>query len=495
MKKILILIFTLCALQGFTQVVNNGSGTFVWVGSAPTHNPGASGAKFAVDKNTFIWYEHVTGSTWVGSGDRIQQISGCAAPAYTPGIHNSRIVINACTTPELYIWSGTAWVMLGGGAVALEDLTDVDVTGVAAWSTLVFSDDVYKWVIDTNSIRHVADSSEFVQFFGNAKTVIMSDADRGGMFRPCTSCTSDNYMVFTDANGQKWERFGYDRILASWWGTYGAVSLQRGLNYVGQKIDNVQGVLHMNRPYTLKDTIFVPEGVQFRGISPVTIIGDNPLDEPQLNKLYINIADSTKTAITIKANIRGYATASGVNNLIIEVLSKIATVLDIQKPYKQEIHHLVIGPETTPRRMDYAMKINGAILTQIYDVRTQGARIAAVTDYDDGIAGGTLTFRDCYFTRAKFGILFPQGTGFTMVGGAFENIDSVAIYSTNSFTLRDLYTENTPLGSVGSLISSPNNGIDFIRLYNVTANGGAACATGDCAIFKGGARGVTYTGA
>jgi len=217
--------------------------------------------------------------------------------------------------------------------------------------------------------------------------------------------------------------------------------------------------------------------------------------KPQLNKLYINIADSTKTAITIKANIRGYATASGVNNLIIEVLSKIATVLDIQKPYKQEIHHLVIGPETTPRRMDYAMKINGAILTQIYDVRTQGARIAAVTDYDDGIAGGTLTFRDCYFTRAKFGILFPQGTGFTMVGGAFENIDSVAIYSTNSFTLRDLYTENTPLGSVGSLISSPaDGGVDFIRLYNVTANGGAACATGDCAIFKGGARGVTYTG-
>lgn len=117
MKKLLFLLCILFCVNLSAQIVVNGPGTFVWTDSAPTHNPGASGAKFAVNRNTFIWYEWLSGTTWTASGDRIQTISGCSSPAYTPGNHQSRIVINGCTpTPELYAYiSGTTWAKLNGG--------------------------------------------------------------------------------------------------------------------------------------------------------------------------------------------------------------------------------------------------------------------------------------------------------------------------------------------------------------------------------------------
>lgn len=103
------------------QVVPNGPGTFVWVNAVPTFNPGTWGAKFAVNVNTFEWYEWVSGTSWVESGDRIQRISGCSAPAYTPTIHQAHVVINGCTSPnipEIYAWTGSSWVKLNpsGGA-------------------------------------------------------------------------------------------------------------------------------------------------------------------------------------------------------------------------------------------------------------------------------------------------------------------------------------------------------------------------------------------
>jgi hypothetical protein len=114
MKKILLFILFFVSLQSFAQIVNNGAGTFVWTNGAPSHNPSTSGAKFAVDRNTFKWYEWISGTSWTESGERVQFISGCAAPAYTPTIHQSKIVVNACTTPEMYIWSGSAWGLVGG---------------------------------------------------------------------------------------------------------------------------------------------------------------------------------------------------------------------------------------------------------------------------------------------------------------------------------------------------------------------------------------------
>lgn len=132
MKQVFITIFTafILTLQCLAQT---GPGTFVWTDGAPTHNPGTSGAKFAVEKATFEWYEWKTGTTWVKSGNRIQNTSGCTAPAYTPGKNDSYVVINGCDS--LYGYRAGAWRHLnkggsgGGGSGTVIQFTFTDGNG------------------------------------------------------------------------------------------------------------------------------------------------------------------------------------------------------------------------------------------------------------------------------------------------------------------------------------------------------------------------------
>jgi hypothetical protein len=136
MRLLFLAVFLIVNLLG-AKDCKAQTGTFIWTNGAPTTNPGASGARFAVDRATFRWYEWVSGTSWVQSGDRIQRISGCAAPAYTPTIHNAYFVINGCTEPEFYYWNGTAWKLLNGGGGA----TYTAGSGIAISGTNVISAD------------------------------------------------------------------------------------------------------------------------------------------------------------------------------------------------------------------------------------------------------------------------------------------------------------------------------------------------------------------
>ena len=100
-KAITILICILCSFVCIAQ----GTGTFIWVNGAPTSNPGINGAKFAVNQNTYQWYEW-TGSAWTLSGDRAQTISGCAAPLYVPAKNQSRLVVNGCNPVQIFYFRG-----------------------------------------------------------------------------------------------------------------------------------------------------------------------------------------------------------------------------------------------------------------------------------------------------------------------------------------------------------------------------------------------------
>lgn len=98
-----------------------------YTNGVPTFVPPSKSARVAIDTVTSKWYEYATPGGWRWSGDRVQDISGCAAPAYTPGKAQSRLVLNACTEaqnghgPELYKYTGSAWLCLncstGGGGV------------------------------------------------------------------------------------------------------------------------------------------------------------------------------------------------------------------------------------------------------------------------------------------------------------------------------------------------------------------------------------------
>ena len=112
-----------------------------YTNGVPTFVPPSKSARVAIDTVTSKWYEYATPGGWRWSGDRVQDISGCAAPAYTPGKAQSRLVLNSCTEaqnghgPELYKYTGSAWLCLncGGNYTAGDgiDITGTEITNTA----------------------------------------------------------------------------------------------------------------------------------------------------------------------------------------------------------------------------------------------------------------------------------------------------------------------------------------------------------------------------
>ena len=112
-----------------------------YTNGVPTFVPPSKSARVAIDTATSKWYEYATPGGWRWSGDRVQDISGCAAPAYTPGKAQSRLVLNNCTEvqnghgPELYKYTGSAWLCLncGGNYTAGDgiDITGAEITNTA----------------------------------------------------------------------------------------------------------------------------------------------------------------------------------------------------------------------------------------------------------------------------------------------------------------------------------------------------------------------------
>lgn len=117
-KHIVLFYLIILSASCFAQTVTKTVG-IVYTAGAPAHAPAAKvGSQVAIDTATWKWYEY-NGSAWIASGDRIQSISGCSAPNYTPTKYQSRLVINACTAgqggPELYYYTGSVWLQINEG--------------------------------------------------------------------------------------------------------------------------------------------------------------------------------------------------------------------------------------------------------------------------------------------------------------------------------------------------------------------------------------------
>ncbi len=124
---LLILIFS-TSIFAQNNVVKTAGVTYT--AGAPTFTPGRTGSQVAIDTVTGFWYEH-NGTSWSASGYRVQTISGCSAPAYTPAKYQSRLVINACSAgqggPELYYYTGSAWLQINEGQTYTAG-TGIDIT-------------------------------------------------------------------------------------------------------------------------------------------------------------------------------------------------------------------------------------------------------------------------------------------------------------------------------------------------------------------------------
>ena len=138
MKHLFIALFfflILCPAFGQNNIVKTAGVSYT--AGAPTFTPGRTGSQVAIDTVTGLWYEH-NGTSWSASGYRVQTISGCSAPAYTPAKYQSRLVINACTAgqggPELYYYTGSVWLQINEGQTYTAG-TGIDITGTTITNT------------------------------------------------------------------------------------------------------------------------------------------------------------------------------------------------------------------------------------------------------------------------------------------------------------------------------------------------------------------------
>ena len=115
MKKLLFLLL-------FLPFLGNSQATFTapvgYNTGAPTATPSGVGTRWRFDLLTGKKYTWLPGTlSWDEDARGIDQVAGCSAPLYTPGYNQSTFAVNSCTVPELYHWTGAAWVQLNEGAV------------------------------------------------------------------------------------------------------------------------------------------------------------------------------------------------------------------------------------------------------------------------------------------------------------------------------------------------------------------------------------------
>ncbi len=146
MKKLLIIFSVLFAL--LLREECHGQGTVKYTAGIsygygdPTYTPNGNVSKKYVNLTT-LRSSTYSGTAWVLDGRGIDVVSGCAAPAYTPGLGQSNIALNNCTLlqngqgPELYVHNGTSWIFINekNTAPTYTAGTGIDIIGTEITNT------------------------------------------------------------------------------------------------------------------------------------------------------------------------------------------------------------------------------------------------------------------------------------------------------------------------------------------------------------------------
>lgn len=170
-----------------------------YTNGTPTYTPAKAGSALALD--TVAWrYYTWNGSSWLSDGFRVQTISGCSAPGYTPTKFQSHLVINACTVmqggPELYYWNGSAWLCLNCDAGSGID-TLSSYTALRAYTGTSLAVYVQTFTYTFNSVSYTT---------------------LGGLFRRVATGTENGGTLIAASNGVKWAR-DWDGVntYPEWW--------------------------------------------------------------------------------------------------------------------------------------------------------------------------------------------------------------------------------------------------------------------------------------
>jgi len=92
-----------------TPGVSYSAGAPNWT---PAVNTASEIAIDTVSKRVYFWNRKAR--IWDLQGRGVDQTSGSTAPAYTPSQTDSYVAVNNANPPEIYVWSGSAWLKAGG---------------------------------------------------------------------------------------------------------------------------------------------------------------------------------------------------------------------------------------------------------------------------------------------------------------------------------------------------------------------------------------------
>ena len=114
-----IIIFALMLLSISASAQIQFTAGLNYESSVPSGAPSSTGSRIRVNLATgraYIWNQ--AGSNWRVLAQGIDIVAGCSAPLYTPGYGQSLFAVNGCASPELYYYTGTAWVQISGAGGA-----------------------------------------------------------------------------------------------------------------------------------------------------------------------------------------------------------------------------------------------------------------------------------------------------------------------------------------------------------------------------------------
>lgn len=129
---LILLIFACHSLFGQVNNIFTNSGIAQTIGP-PTFVPGGRGSVVAIDTLTGLWWvnpNRLSGTTWFKMGHTMREVTGCAAPSGAPTKFQSWLVSNTCSSPELYLWDGSAWDCLNCASGGATNLSWTEVSAV-----------------------------------------------------------------------------------------------------------------------------------------------------------------------------------------------------------------------------------------------------------------------------------------------------------------------------------------------------------------------------